>query len=137
MSEKLWCRLEHLRQIGETIQNQRPLKENDTIYLASALKAIYEGEDANVALGVKGGKGHSRSIKERKASDNKALALGWVATAMMPVEELGLGLSEADACLQAEEIFKINSETLQTYRGNKKSNRDPYFKLALARKLKS
>ena len=130
MSHGLWDTQEYLRQIGETLQVKQRLKKKEANYIAAALQAIYEGIDANVALHVKGGKGQSRSIKERKASDNKAMALGWVAEAMC------LGVSEADACLAAEEHFGINSEALQTYRGSKKSNRDPHFKLALSRKLK-
>ena len=130
MSHGLWYTQEYLRQIGETLQIKQRLKKKEANYIAAALQAIYQGIDANVALHVKGGKGQSRSIKERKASDNKAMALGWVA------ETMCLGASEADACLAAEEHFGINSEALQTYRGSKKSNRDPHFKLALSRKLK-
>jgi len=136
MSEKLWSQLSRLREISEALQNRKPLDDNDTQYLALALRKVFEGGDANSAFDVKGGKGQSRSIKERKASDNKAMALGWVVSAMQPKDEGGLGLSEAEACLQAEEHFGINSEALQTYRGSKKSNRDPHFKLALSRKLK-
>ena len=130
MSEKLWSQLSRLREISEALQNRKPLDDNDTQYLALALRKVFEGGDANSAFDVKGGKGQSRSIKERKASDNKAMALGWVA------ETMCLGVSEADACLAAEEHFGVNSEALQTYRGSKKSNRDPHFKLALSRKLK-
>jgi hypothetical protein len=136
MSEKLWSQLSRLREISEAIQNRKPLDDNDTQYLASALRKVFEGCDANTAFDVKGGKGQSRSLKERKAADNKAMALGWVAEAMRPEDDSGLGLSEAEACYQAEEHFGINSETLQTYRGNKKNNRDPYFDLALSRVLK-
>ena len=73
MSHGLWDTQEYLRQIGETLQVKQRLKKKEANYIAAALQAIYEGKDANVALHVKGGKGQSRSIKERMVCPHKVV----------------------------------------------------------------
>ena len=90
-----------LRKIATHISSDAPLSDEDQAFLVTALQTIANGEDAETALGVKAKKGERKSHYARNTEFNKQLFFGWIATAIAPESEGGLGLSLKDAVSKA------------------------------------
>ena len=90
-----------LRKIATQISSDAPLSDEDQAFLVTALQTIANGEDAETALGVKAKKGERKSRHIMNTEFNKQLFFGWIATAIAPESEGGLGLSLKDAVSKA------------------------------------
>ena len=90
-----------LRKIATHISSDAPLSDEDQAFLVTALQTIANGEDAETALGVKAKKGERKSRHIMNTEFNKQLFFGWIATAIAPESEGGLGLSLKDAVSKA------------------------------------
>ena len=90
-----------LRKIATHISSDAPLSDEDLTFLVTALQTIANGEDAETALGVKAKKGERKSRHIMNTEFNKQLFFGWIATAIAPESEGGLGLSLKDAVSKA------------------------------------
>ena len=90
-----------LRRIATHISSDAPLSDEDRAFLITALQTIANGEDAETALGVKAKKGERKSRHIMNTEFNKQLFFGWIATAIAPESEGGLGLSLKDAVSKA------------------------------------
>ena len=90
-----------LKLIAERLSQDAPLSEEHQTFLVKAFLEIANGADADVALGVKAKRGERKSHHSRQTVFNKQLFFGWVATAIAPESEGGLGLSLKDAIATA------------------------------------
>ena len=82
-----------LKLIAERLSQDAPLSVEHQTFLVKAFLEIANGADADVALGVKAKRGERKSHHSRQTVFNKQLFFGWVATAIAPESEGGLGLS--------------------------------------------
>ena len=128
---------EHLRKIANALKNSQPLLPEDRQFITEALLKIADGEDAQEALNIKAKRGE-RTKKEsqnamRISECRKRLALGWIATAIAPKVEGGLGLTLEEAIGRIGEndlrSFKLTEETLKTYWNKNSDLRERDFKL--------
>jgi hypothetical protein len=86
-----------LRGIAKVISSEGQLSDEDGVFLVTALRTIADGGDADIALGVKAKKGERKSHYARNTEFSKQLVFGWIATAIAPESDGGLGLSLKDA----------------------------------------
>ena len=93
-----------LRNIAKTLPNDQKLSDLDNQFLINALKRISDGHDAEIELGVKALKGERKSRQTRVAKINGELLNGWIAVAITPETEGGLGLTLKDA------VSKVKAE---------------------------
>jgi len=87
--------------LAEKLESGENLSDEEKTYFAKTLKAIGNGEDANVALCVKYDQGRSESDEARR--ENLRLIFAWIMVAMRP-EPLGLGLKITAALTQAAKL---------------------------------
>ena len=93
-----------LKNIAKSLSNDQKLSDLDNQFLINALKNISDGLDAETELGVKALKGERKSRQTRVAKINSELLNGWIAVAITPEAEGGLGLSLKDA------VSKVKAE---------------------------
>lgn len=93
-----------LKNIAKSLSNGQKLSDLDNQFLINALKNISDGRDAETELGVKALKGERKSRQTRVAKINSELLNGWIAVAITPEAEGGLGLSLKDA------VSKVKAE---------------------------
>lgn len=105
------------------------MSDDDRDYLSNALSGIADGTNPKTALGIIGKKGKATSKSSIKRIKNRKLAMGWIAAAMSPKNEMGLGLTLEQACDEAAEQFHLSSETLKTYCYRYKEEKTPFFDL--------
>ena len=93
-----------IRNIAKTLSDDEKLSDLDKEFLINALQNIANGNDAEKELGVKAKKGERKSRHTRVAKINSTLVNGWLATAIAPVNEGGLGLTlkKAVSLIKAE-----------------------------------
>ena len=103
------------------------LTEDQRIFLVDALWRIGSGEDATEVLGTKAKRGERRSVGEAVKSDRKAFAVSFVAAAIRPKEDGGLGISLDDAFVKAGEFLRLGEETVRTYLHDHPELRSPSF----------
>jgi hypothetical protein len=135
-------RRKRLIEIAKCIEGGDSLSDIDAAFLSGALLKIAEGQDPKVALDIKGKRGERFSkdyqdeVKQGKLM--KSYALGWLAGAIAPLEEDGLGLKLEDAIgrigelsLTPEDVkaFGFTEETLKTYWAKNPDKHEIYFKL--------
>ena len=100
-----------LKKIASQISQDKQLSPEDKEFLVKALIEISDGGDAETALAVKFKKGERKSRQTRVAKINRTLVHGWLATAIAPESECGLGLTLRDAVsLIKEEMPNLPSE---------------------------
>ena len=85
------------------LKNKKPLTDEQFEYLTIVFERILNGDDANEVLGLKYKRGYSES--DAKARQKISLALHWVANAILPETEEGLGLTLDKAFEEAEKHF--------------------------------
>ena len=88
-----------LRKLARQLAAGTDIGSTDLDFLVDALLKIADGSDAEIALGVKAKKGERKGSNVRKTKLNQQLAMGWMAVAIRPEEEDGLGLTIKDAAL--------------------------------------
>lgn len=93
-----------LKNIAKSLSNGQKLSDLDNQFLITALKNISDGLDAETELGVKALKGERKSRQTRVAKINSELLNGWIAVAITPETEGGLGLTLKDA------VSKVKAE---------------------------
>lgn len=86
-----------LRNLAVQIAIDAPLDEEDKEFLCTALIAIANGEDAEIALDVKAKRGERKSKAMSDSELHREVALAWISTAILPESEGGLGISIKDA----------------------------------------
>ena len=86
-----------LRNLALQIAVDAPLDEEDKEFLNTALIAIANGEDAEIALDVKAKRGERKSKAMSDSELHRKVALTWMATATLPESQGGLGLTVKDA----------------------------------------
>ena len=86
-----------LRNLAEQIAIGAPIDEEEKEFLSTALLAIANGEDAEIALDVKAKRGERKSKAMSDSELHRRLALAWIATAKLPENQGGLGLTVKDA----------------------------------------
>ena len=120
-----------LIKIASQISQDKQLSPEDKEFLVKALIEISDGEDAETALAVKFKKGERKSRQTRVAKINKALVMGFLATAKAPESEGGLGLTLRDAVsmVKAEWGRLPSEQTLRRYWNNVKNTQEKDFEI--------
>ena len=98
--------LDHLKRIkafAEQLKNNQPITEEQYQYLSNVFERIGNGEDANKVLGLNYEVGQSEAKAE--ARQRISLALHWIANAILPKEEEGLGYTLPKAFEEAGNNF--------------------------------
>ena len=119
-----------LKVLAEKIYENTPLSDDEQEFLSSALNQIASGEDAELALNVKAKKGERKSKSVQDALQNRQFAMGWLATAIAPIDEGGLGLTLLDASSKVKLNFTNlpTEESLRRYWNNYKKDNERTFK---------
>jgi len=110
-------RQERLRKLAEQIAIGAPLDEKEKEFLSTALIAIANGEDAEIALDVKAKRGERKSKAMSDSELHREVALAWMATATLPESQGGLGLSvkEAAAFIKSRVSNLASEDSLKRY----------------------
>ena len=122
-----------LLKIAKLLESKSPIPADHRAFLVTALKEISDGGDAEAALEVKAKRGERKSKHARNAKYTLHLIYGWIAAAILPPDEdgLGLGLSVNEACMKISDItfhhLQLSPETIRRYWDKYKSGYDPYF----------
>lgn len=135
-------RRKRLIEIAECIKAGASLSDEDAAFLSGALVKIADGEDPKAALDIKAKRGERISKdyqdKVKRSERIKSYSLGWLASAMAPLEEGGLGLKLEDAIGMIGEFsltpkdvkaFGFTEETLKTYWAKNPDKHEIHFKL--------
>jgi len=99
--------LDHLKRIksfAEQLKNKQPLTAEQYQYLANVFERIGNGEDANHVLGINYKRGSSE--KDAEARQQISLAMHWIASAIQPETNEGLGYTLDKAFEEAEKYFR-------------------------------
>ena len=113
------ARLRKLVNLLESLPNSN----EDTNFLKSALKEIASGKDANIALRVKAKRGERKGEYSRKTKIQKAYAMTWITSAVLPVDQDGLGYSITKAVSQVKHLMPdlpAESSLIRNYNDYKK-----------------
>ena len=111
-----------LRKLVNFLENL-PNSNEDTEFLKSALKEIASGKDANIALRVKAKRGERKGEYSRKTKIQKAYAMTWIASAVLPEDQDGLGYSITKAVSQVKKLLPdlpAESSLIRNYNDYKK-----------------
>ena len=92
-----------LKKIAGQISEDTHLNPEDKEFLVKALMKISNGEDAETALAVRAKKGERKSKNAKSIEWSKELLFSWIATAIAPESEDGLGFSLKEAVSIAKE----------------------------------
>ena len=119
-----------LKVLAKKIYENIPLSDNEREFLSAALTQISSGEDANLVLKVVAKKGQRKSKSAQDAMQNRQFAMGWLATAIAPIDEGGLGLTLLDASSKIKLNFTNlpSEESLRRYWNDYKKNNGRTFK---------
>lgn len=106
-----------LKILAVQIAIDAPLDEEDKEFLSTALIAIANGEDAEIALDVKAKRGERKSKAMSDSELHREVALAWMATATLPESQGGLGLSvkEAAAFIKSRVSNLASEDSLKRY----------------------
>ena len=127
--------MQHLKQLGLKISAGEKLTIQEKEYLSKALVAIAGGADPKQSLGIKPQKGEKVGIDAKQAENRRRLAIAWVKTALLPVEEEGLGLTLREAIEKIGDVinqdppFGMSEETLKNKWRDSNDNIDKIFSL--------
>ena len=114
-----------LRNITLQLSTDSPLSQEDRDFLVSALTRIANGEDGEAALNIKAARGQRKSKYSRDKKMALEFAYGWIATAIAPENDEGLGLKLKDASEVISKVlhkYGLSPETIRRY-WNKNSER--------------
>jgi len=120
-----------LKKIASQLSQDKQLNTDDKEFLVKALIEISNAGDAETALGVKFKKGERKSKYAKDTKLNLEFAYGWIATAIAPESEGGLGMTLRDAVAKlTAEWSKLPSEqTLRRYWNNVKNTQERDFEI--------
>ena len=119
-----------LKILAKKIYENTSLSVDEREFLSSALIQIASGEDAELALNVKAKKGERKSKSVQDNMQSRQFAMGWLATAIAPIDEGGLGLTLLDASAKIKLNLKNlpSEESLRRYWNDYKKNNGRTFK---------
>ena len=104
--------------------------ESDREFLINAFYEIFNGQDANAALGVKAKRGERKGQHSRNTKKKFEIFFPWLAVATQKEEDGGLGLKDKEAVeLIAEQFPFIETETIARYWRRVKNNQQKIFQL--------
>ena len=112
----IWDRQARLRNLAE-IAIGAPLDQEEKEFLSTALIAIANGEDADLALDVKAKQGDRKGEHAQNTKTQLAYYKPWIATAIAPENEGGLGYTVQNAVAKIK-IIATNlpaEETIARY----------------------
>lgn len=143
----IFRRQTELERIAFELEAGRDLNDKDRDFISAALLSIARGEDARKVFGLKAGRGQRTSFSERNKIAGLQLVLGWISTAIEPVELDehgehigGLGLTLEIACARAAELFPGRTEqTLRNEwatRATMRGTQDQNFELFLSPRVR-
>jgi hypothetical protein len=120
-----------LKRIAAHIKDNVQMCEMDKQFIYTALREIANGKDANKALGVISKRGIRKGKKSRDAMKFKVTFLSWIAAAMLPKSEAGLGYTLEKACAELSVHIKgyYTEETLRTYWNKNPDLRNKCFRI--------
>ena len=119
-----------LKKIADQISKNKQLDDIDTEFLDKAFTEIYNGEDANAALGVKAKKGERKGKHDRDTKKRLQYFYPWLATATAKVKKGGLGMSDKNAvAIIAKQLPHIQIETVARYWRQAKKTQQETFKI--------
>ena len=106
-----------LRDLAEKISTSTPLYEEEKEFLSTALIEIANGMDAEIALDVKAKRGERKSKAMSDSELHRKVALAWIATAIAPESEGGLGLTVKDsaAFIKTRFPYLASEDSLKRY----------------------
>ena len=109
-----------LRRIAQTLSSDGTLSKIENDFLVSALTSIANGKDAAAALNVKAARGQrtSKYVLDKKRA--LEFIYGWIATAIAPEKDGGLGFTLKDASdfickTPAAHEYGLDPNTLSRY----------------------
>lgn len=120
-----------LRKISKDIADELPLSKEDRTFLSTALMQIASGEDAESALGVKAKRGERKGAHDRRTKIDLVHAMGWIASAIQPIENGGLGYTLKKAISEAKFYYSLlpSEDSLLRYWNDYPDKGDPTFTL--------
>tara|TARA_B100000780_G_C21107833_1_gene447479 strand:+ start:1385 stop:1783 length:399 start_codon:yes stop_codon:yes gene_type:complete len=120
-----------LRKLAKHLHQGGELSVDDRDFLVSSLLSISDGEDAETALGVKARRGERKSKQAKDTKRVLEFVYGWLASAIAPEKEGGLGLTLKDAVpkLKAEWRQLPSEKTLLRYWNDRKDTQERDFKI--------
>lgn len=119
-----------LKKIADKIAKNKPQDEIDKEFLVKAFTEIFNGADADTALGVKAKKGERKSKHHRDTRKRLEYFYPWLATATTKVENGGLGMNDKNAvAIIAEQFPHIQIETVARYWRQAKKTQEEIFKI--------
>ena len=120
-----------LRKISKDIADELPLSKEDRTFLSTALMQIASGEDAESALGVKTKRGERKGAHDRRTKIDLVHAMGWIASAIQPIENGGLGYTLKKAISEAKFYYSLlpSEDSLLRYWNDYPDKGDPTFTL--------
>ena len=126
-----------LRKISKDIADELPLSKEDRTFLSTALMQIASGEDAESALGVKAKRGERKGAHDRRTKIDLVHAMGWIASAIQPIENGGLGYTLKKAISEAKFYYSLlpSEDSLLRYWNDYPDKGDPTFTLDMIKNL--
>ena len=120
-----------LRRLSNNVANDLPHSKEDKDFLSSALMQIASGDDAERALGVKAKRGERKGLHDRQTKIDLVYAMGWIANAIRPLEDGGLGYSLKQAISKAKILFSLlpSEDSLLRYWNDYPDKDTPTFNL--------
>jgi hypothetical protein len=115
-----------LRKLAEQIAIGEITDEEDKEFLSTALLAIANGEDAEIALDVKAKRGERKSKAMSDSELHRRVALAWIDTATLPESQGGLGLTVKDAAafIKSRVSHLASEDSLKRYWNDMKDTID-------------
>jgi hypothetical protein len=113
-----------LRKLAMDVEDGVALLPSEQAFIVNALKRIGEGGDANGALGVKANRGERKTSEQVAKRWKRRFAMAWIASAISPEEEEGLGMTLQQAIEELAKSepgkfsFGLSEDTLQNYWNN-------------------
>jgi hypothetical protein len=106
-----------LKKIAGQISKDKKLGTEDKEFLVNALSEISNGEDVEIALDVKAKRGERKSKAMSDSELHRKVALAWIATAIAPESEGGLGLTLKDAAafIKTRVSYLASEDSLKRY----------------------
>lgn len=119
-----------LKKIADQIAKNKPQDDTDKEFLVKAFTEIFNGTDADTALGVKAKKGERKGQHARDTKKRLEYFYPWLATATAKVENGGLGMSDKNAVsIIAKQLPHIQIETVARYWRQAKKTQEKIFKI--------
>ena len=119
-----------LKKIADKMNASELPNEADREFLINAFYEIFNGQDANAALGVKAKRGERKGQHSRDTKKKFEIFYPWLAVATKKEKDGGLGLTDKNAVeLIAKQFPFIEAETIARYWRSVKDNQREVFQI--------